>query len=138
MRFDGDDFMLGRNVFHLFNSFYQRNPELWVVYTNYKSSDYLYGLAHEFNQTQQLMNCFGTYRRTIHFITPITTWRVKLIRAIPLKYHQRDPGVWFNTLSDDVLQFSFVELATLDRIKYVPYMNYQYNTGYGWNDDSDY
>ena len=83
------------------------------------------------------MNCLGTYRRSIHFITPITTWRVKLIRAIPLKYHQREPGVWFNTLYDDVLQFSFVELATLDRIKYIPYMNYHYNSNYGSSDNSN-
>lgn len=43
--------MLGRNVFQLFNTFYQRNPDLWIVYTNFKSSDYVYGQALDFNQT---------------------------------------------------------------------------------------
>ena len=83
-----------------------------------------------------MLNCAGG-RRRFHFIAPLTTWRVKLIRSIPLKYHQLENGAWLNTLYDDALQFAFRELATVSRIKYIPYITYGYNTGYGSNDNSD-
>lgn len=45
VRIDGDDILLGRNVFSLLNAVYLENPELWIAYTNYKSSLFTYGLS---------------------------------------------------------------------------------------------
>lgn len=83
-----------------------------------------------------MVNCEGS-RRRFHFIGPLTTWRVKVIRSIPLKYHQMEYGGWLNTLYDDALQFPFFELSTIKRIKYIPYFTYNYNANYGSNDNSD-
>ena len=91
-----------------------------LVHTGFKNSEYRFSLAAEYPKDQEFVNCKGSYRRYAHFITHLTTWRVKLLRSIPLKYHQTDPGSWLDTLSDDALQFCFVELATLKRIKYIP------------------
>lgn len=45
VRLDGDDVLIGRNVFSLINSFYQRNPDYYVVYTTFKSSMFTYGMG---------------------------------------------------------------------------------------------
>lgn len=53
-------------------------------------------------------------------IGPIRTWRVKLIRAIPLQYHKFKTGAWIDTAYDDSLAHPLVELARHNRTRYVP------------------
>ena len=67
---------------------------------------------------------------------PTRTWYVRLIRQIPLAYHQYKNGTWLNTMYDDALQYSFYELAGNDRMVYYPEITYLYNRFYGDNDDS--
>jgi hypothetical protein len=94
-------------------------------------------MGNQVDRIEQMILCNGG-RRRFHFIAPLTTWRVKLIRSIPLKNHKLEYGEgWLYTLYDDALQFSFLDLATIDRIKFIPYFAYNYNTGYGSNDNSD-
>lgn len=35
MDIDGDDALVGKQVFNLFNKLYHDNPEAWFVYTNF-------------------------------------------------------------------------------------------------------
>lgn len=60
-----------------------------------------------------------------------------MIRSIPLKYHLLEDGNWLDTLEDDALQACFLELATINRISYVPWINYYRNVNYGSNDNSN-
>lgn len=133
---DGDDEMIGRNTMSLLNAVYQENPDYWVVYTNFKTSLYGYGLGVEASRKDEVLGCDGLKGR-LHFIVPITSWRVKLVKKIPLHRFMMEHGGWYDTLYDDCLQFSFFEIATLKRIKYIPYINYLNNVEYGWNDNSD-
>lgn len=43
MLLDGDDELIGKYAFQVMNSIYQQNPQLWVVYSNYKANTYMYG-----------------------------------------------------------------------------------------------
>ena len=61
---------------------------------------------------------------------------MKLVRAIPLRYHQFDNGTWLDTMYDDALQYCFYELSGNDLIKYMPEITYLYKRNYGNNDDS--
>lgn len=63
-------------------------------------------MSSEIVKDEDMLNCAGR-RRRFHFIAPLTTWRIKLIRSIPLKNHQLEYGGWLNTLYDDALQFAF-------------------------------
>lgn len=38
MLLDGDDELIGKYSFQLLNSAYQQNPDLWIVYSNYKNN----------------------------------------------------------------------------------------------------
>lgn len=38
MLIDGDDELIGREVFSLFNALYQDNKNVWMIYSSYKDS----------------------------------------------------------------------------------------------------
>lgn len=130
---DGDDEFIGRYVLQLNNALYQQNRDLWLIYTTYISNFYTYGESKDINY--QLDGWFGK-RKIGHYIGPTRTWYVKLIRQIPLEYHQFKNGTWLDTMYDDSLQYSFYELCTNERIKYFPEFTYLYNSNYGDNDSS--
>jgi hypothetical protein len=69
-------------------------------------------------------------------MTPLRTWRVKLIRSIPLAHHQLEYGGWLDTLYDEALQYIMLELSGPSRFIYLPVITYEYNRNYGSNDDS--
>ena len=48
---DGDDELVTTKAFKLVSSFYQRSEGYWVVYTQYFSSKYTYGLSNQVTQT---------------------------------------------------------------------------------------
>lgn len=43
-----------------------------------------------------------------HFMGQLRTFRNKLLRMIPKKYHQNNYGYWLDTVYDDALQHSFL------------------------------
>ncbi len=45
-------------------------------------------------------------------------------------------GKWLDTMYDDALSYSMLELCTSQRMIYLPHVLYEYNRGYGNNDDS--
>ena len=68
---------------------------------------------------------------------PVRTWKVKLIRSIPLMYHQNREQNWIDTGYDDSLAHSLFELSGIYRVVYIPEILYEYNTNYGDNDNSN-
>lgn len=101
----------------------------WIVYSTFKTNLYSYGSSQVLIKMENLV--FNSSRKANHIIGPIRTWRVKLLYNIPLEYHQNSSGQWIDTVSDDAIQHSVVELAGLSRIKYIPEMLYEYNKWYG-------
>ena len=132
---DGDDQLIGRQVFTLINSAYRKYPRTWVLYTNFYSSIYTMGTSLPIRSDFNLMTAQGG-RKMGHFIGQLRTWKAALIRRIPLEHHQFDNGTWFDTLYDEALQHPFLELSGYKRIKYIPAICYLYTRDYGDNDYS--
>jgi hypothetical protein len=45
-------------------------------------------------------------RNRVSDIGPIRTWRVKVVRNIPLSYHLMENGAWLDTLYDEAIHHS--------------------------------
>lgn len=107
----------------------------WIIYTNFKTSLYTYGTSQSFNTLRYVLN--NNKRQRNHIIGAIRTWRVELLFHIPLKYHQNQSKSWLDTVYDDALQHSIAELCgSVEKIEYYSEMLYEYNKGYGENDDA--
>jgi hypothetical protein len=81
---DGDDELIGKYAFQVMNSVYQNNPNLWVVYSNYKTNEPLYGRSWRIDYDAQHIDKKTGKRKHLSFLGPIRTWRVKLIYHITI------------------------------------------------------
>ena len=115
---DGDDQLIGRYAFKLLNTFYQRYSHIWIAYTNFHASVYTPGTSRPIRSDDYLLGPEGK-RLSRHYIGPIRSWKVNLIRRVPLEHHQFRNGTWFDTLYDDAIQHPLFELARHKRIKYI-------------------
>jgi hypothetical protein len=84
------------------NSAYQQQPNLWAVYSNYKTNYYDYGRSTLF--TSENEHVLNNRRLFISSIGPIRTWRVKLLYNIPMAHHKMPNGKWLDTVYDDAIQ----------------------------------
>ena len=91
MLMDGDDEFIGKYAFQVMNSAYQQNPDLWVAYSNYKTSSYDFGRSLPFSSEFEHVSPDNKRLFTSN-IGPIRTWRVKLIYNIPAKHHKMQNG----------------------------------------------
>ena len=132
MLLDGDDKFIGNWVFNLFNAFYHENPNVWLAYTTYMTTIYNYGESVDPFRYDIVKDPKGR----AHWMGPTRTWQVRLIRQIPLEYHQYQNGTWLDTMYDDGFQYSFLEMSGMERIKYLPEMTYLYTKDYGDNDNA--
>lgn len=132
---DGDDELIGAHVLTMVNGLYLRDPDKWLIYTNFKSNLYEFGESKPVTDKSSILSTENT-RVGGHHLGQLRTFRVKLLRMIPKQYHQTRTGSWLDTVYDDALQHSLFELASLARILYVPEICYEYNREYGDNDDS--
>ena len=117
----------------MYNAIYQSNSDVWVAYSAYISNYFAYGGSKSITHH---LDFKGNRRSNLHFMGPTRTWYVKLIRQIPLAYHQFRNGTWLDTMYDDALQDFLYDLAGDDRMIYYPEITYLYNRFYGQNDDS--
>ena len=127
---DGDDSYIGKQPLQIFNAVYQNNKDIWVAYSNYFSDKYTYGESKPINYGLDDEN---GKRKIGHFIGLIRSWYAKLIKLIPLKYHQYQNGSWLTSMTDDAMQYSLYELAGNDRILYIPEILHLYSMDYGDN-----
>ena len=85
---DGDDELIGKYAFQVMNSAYQKNPHLWVVYSNYKTNDLGYGRSWMISSDSFHIDPKTGKRRHLSFMGPIRTWRVKLLYHITIENHK--------------------------------------------------
>ncbi len=78
---DGDDQLIGTQVFQLFNAQYQAD-DLWTFYTFFKNDKYEEGISLKFSE-EYLTGFFGG-RKLIYFFGHIKTFKSALLRHIPL------------------------------------------------------
>lgn len=101
MIIDGDDEIIGKHAFQVMNSAYQKDPNLWVVYSNYKTNYYQYGRSKEV--VNDLFYKIKNRRLHVSSVGPLRTWRVKLIYQIPKVCHMMPDGEWLDTVYDDAI-----------------------------------
>lgn len=88
------------------NSAYQRKQDTWVAYSNYKTNYFIFGISQAYKS--RLSHASGKNRLVGTFIGPIRTWRVKLVRSIPIENHKMKDGNWLDTVYDDALAHPLV------------------------------
>ena len=113
---DGDDELIGKQAFKMMNTAYH-DEQTWVAYSAYINVRFQrgrsYPIADEHDMlTPHLKRKFG------HFISPIRSWRVQVVRAMPLSCHLDFKGDWLETLYDDALQYPLAELSGRERVRY--------------------
>ena len=57
------------------------------------------------------MNFPNGDRKAIRVMGPLMSWKVKLMKKIPLEYHQYSDGRWIDIMYEDALQHAFYELS---------------------------
>lgn len=112
MLIDGDDEFIGRHAFQVMNSAYrgtkgEDNREVWIAYANYKTNFNSLGLSNPYTSRSDHVT-FSGKRKAGSFIGPIRTWRVELIRSIPIANHKFSNGNWIDTAYDDSLAHALV------------------------------
>lgn len=103
MLMDGDDELIGKYVFQTMNSLYQKNPDLWVVYSNYKTNTLEFGRSWRIDFDYEHIDNVTGLRRSLSFLGPIRTWRVKLMFHITLENHKMKNGKWLDSGYDDAI-----------------------------------
>ena len=115
------------------NSAYVSDENTWVAFSGYVNMLFQNGRSYPFEDEHDL-STIHEKRRFGHFISPIRTWKVSLVRAIPKEHHEDFSGSWLETLYDDGIMYPLNELAGTERIKYINELNYFYNNLYTGGD----
>jgi hypothetical protein len=76
--------LIGRQVFSTLNWAYMNNPENYIVYTNYKWGHNKVGYNFRLVNEHQYSDFEG--RKKMDVIPFLNSWKVRLIRTIPLHY----------------------------------------------------
>lgn len=118
---DGDDELVGHQVFKLLNAKYQEKDN-WIVYTSYFSSKFSYG-----NSQRVHRDFFEGKRVRAHIMGPVRTYYNSLYKKIDNKQHKDKFGQYLKTAYDEAMQFPLFEMAGFDRIEYVRQLCYFYN-----------
>jgi hypothetical protein len=92
---DGDDELVGTQVFKLINSQYQSHSQNWIVYTNFFNSEMKLGTS------KKLHLDFFTEKRTMkHMLAPVRTFYRELFLQISDRDHRDEFGMYFDTAYD--------------------------------------
>lgn len=75
---------------------------------NFFKADYVEGISLDFDG--YLRNFFGG-RRLVYFFGALRSFKVSLIRKIPLREHTDETGKLFDTIYDGALQYPLYELS---------------------------
>lgn len=111
MDIDGDDAIIGKQVFNLYNRFYYFNSQAWFVYTNFiavngsQSGDGR-GISLDMKRAQpgicekipEKLHKFSTYRTNVHWwvTSQLRSYLRDLYVKIPLDYVlQRQSGKYY-------------------------------------------
>ena len=88
---EGNDFFIGRTTLKLVNAIYQNNKKLWMAYTSSLTSSYEYGDSKPPVYDSRVVSK-DNERLGEHFMSSLSTWRINLIRNIPLSNFLKKNG----------------------------------------------
>ena len=126
---DGDDWLAHNNVFERINEEYQ-DPNVWLTYGQYKHlSEKHRGICSHLTNTQR----YRKYRswRTSH----LRTFKNHLWNKVKDEDLRDKSGNYYKMTWDLAFMFPMIEMAGLNRIKYIRDLLYIYNDLNPINDD---
>lgn len=122
---DGDDEMIGKQTLRLINSLYQKNPNLWIIYSTFYSSKFGYGTS---KQMKYNSNIIKNGKRIVgHKIGHLSTFKAALYKHIKMEDLKKKNGEWLDVMTDDTIQYPMTEMAKAPRILFVHEILYFYN-----------
>ena len=135
MDVDGDDALIGRQVFNFVNRLYYNNPNAWFIYTNFiqiKGDTEGDGRHISINvknskkgicsKIRPYVHQRNTYRTELHFwmTSQLRTYLWDLYVKVPLSYViEKASGRYYFQASDRFTMYALVELAGIDHTLYV-------------------
>ena len=128
MIIDGDDELVGKQVFKHFNQIFQ-TQEVWVAYTNFISIRGSIGYSRPFSESTKERN---SYRRSGFVISHLRAFYTKLFTLIKEEDLRDEDGHWFRAANDVAMYLPILEMAHR-RVNYIPEISYMYNSNTGLN-----
>ena len=125
---DGDDELIGKQVFKHINSVYSSTNN-WVVYTNFLNSKGYAGYCRPFPKDTVENN---SYRTSALVISHLRTFYTKLFTLIKVEDLKDEEGNWFRASNDVAMYIPILEMSHT-RVIYVPEISYLYNSNTGLN-----
>jgi glycosyltransferase involved in cell wall biosynthesis len=131
---DGDDELLGVNVFKVFNSMYtlQKLEVLYsnIIINNRRNRNVRRGWSSAYTPDEKK---YMKYREESTRMFPLRTFKVSTFLKIPVTDLQNDAGDFFKSAYDQTICPQVLELSC-GRNEYIDEFNYLYNVGLGNND----
>lgn len=127
MMVDADDYLAG-GFYRPIKAAYS-DPDIWVTHGSYRT---ISGLPARFNGSYPADTTVRSYKwRASH----LKTFRVGLARMIPDLIFKGPDGSFLRCTDDLAMMFALIEMAGLDRVKYIPSQIYVYDDT---NQESDH
>ena len=131
---DGDDYLPSKSVIEHINQVYCQN-DCWITYGQSSWTDGRKGFASEYSQTE-----FDNLRKAPYRVSHIRTFRAGLYQKIKEQDPEfsclKDKGGNFYKMTYDVaIFFPIMEMAGLNKIKFIDKVLYIYNRDNPINDD---
>lgn len=127
MDIDGDDALIGKQVFNVYNRIYAKNEKVWFLYTNFlavKGSSEGDGRDIKVDMSKARTGKCATINTTIHekniYRTDLMLWVTSQLRTylwdlymrIPIDYIlERGTGRYYIEASDRFIMYALAELA---------------------------
>lgn len=125
---DGDDQLVGKQVFKLFNAQFQEKKS-WFVYSNFISFVGTVGFSRPFKRQVVQENRY----RTSNFVTShLRAFYTQLFRLIKEEDLKNDNGEYLRAANDVAICLPILQMAHY-RVAYIPQVTYMYNSNTGLN-----
>ena len=128
---DGDDELLGSQVFKVFNSVFQ-SKEVWFAYSNFIGTAYRIGFSRPIPSFVLREN---KYRKYPFVTSHLRAFYTKLLLNIKTEDMQDQKGVYFRAANDVAICVPVVQQSG-ERVAYIPELLYLYNPSTGQNNHS--
>lgn len=125
---DGDDEIVGKQVFKLFNAIYQAQG-MWVVYTNFMTERGSVGYSRQYSDRVKENH---SYRQSGFMISHLRSFYTKLFSYIKDEDLKDDNGDWVKAGNDVAMYIPIMEMSG-KKVNYIPELTYLYNPNTGLN-----
>ena len=125
---DGDDYLLGNQVFKLFNAVFSES-DCWVAYSNFLTVNGRIGYSRPYPQNV-IDNML--FRKALFIISHLRVFYTKLITLIDENDFKDRNGQWLRAANDVAIYMPMMEMSRR-KLTYIREISYYYNSNTGLN-----